>query len=406
MATSGGSDYTGRAMKQARRFAGSLVLVASIAALGCGPDKDTGKPLDAGAPDAATQPIVGGKLGAALASAAAAANSSAPAKGAAKGDDAPPENGIFGPGDADRRQAKDAPPKIEVISEGAEPRISFATKLDAPEQKVTVNVGIRINQGRLPGIDFALSIKPDKAKADKPKDGAAAAPATATPPGSVRFAATVAGTSVPPAAGIPKDFADAVAKLKGAVVRYDLSPTGAATNFSMEVPKDAGEGLEIVLDALVDAISMFTVPLPAKPIGKDGYWIASDRARTAAGIEVVRYRVFKIVGADDTGVTLSVDIRQYSADQKLKLDTGTGQKNEMGMDAFDSQGKGTVVWKTDTFLPARGDFSERVAARIALPQGAQQPGGRAPVVQTEVTGAVGGGAPAAPASSAAPEKKP
>ncbi len=371
-------------------------LVASIAVVSCGPDKDV-KPIDAGAPDAPNQPIVGGKLGAALASAAAAAGSSGPAKGAAKGDDAPPENGIFAAAEADRRHPKDAPPKIDVISEGADPKVQLTPKLDAPEQKVTVNVGLRLNQNRLPPLDFALSIKPDKPKGDKPKDGAAAA-------GPVRLAATVQGATVPASTPVPKEFSDTLAKLKGTVVRYDLTPVGAATGFAVEAPKGAEEGLEVVFDALIDAISMFTVPVPPKPVGKDGLWIAGDRAKTAAGVEVVRYRVFKVTSIDEGGVTLSVDIRQYAAADKLKLDTAPGQKSEMPMDAFESQGKGTAVWKADAFLPVRGDFSERLGARLASPQGAQQQQGqRAPVVQTELTATIGGGAPATPA---APEKKP
>lgn len=379
-------------MRCGSRFARVCGLVASIAVVSCGSDKDV-KPIDAGASDAPSQPIVGGKLGAALASAAAAAGTSGPAKGAPKGDDAPPENGIFAAAEADRRHPKDAPPKIDVISEGADPKVQLTPKLDAAEQKVTVNVGLRLNQNRLPPLDFALSIKPDKPTADKPKEGAAA-------PGPVRLAATVQGATVPASTPVPKEFTDTLAKLKGTVVRYDLTPTGVASNFAVEAPKEAVEGLEVVFDALIDAISMFTVPVPPKPVGKDGFWIAGDRAKTAAGVEVVRYRVFKVTSVDEGGVTLSVDIRQYAATDKLKLDTAPGQKSEMPMDAFESQGKGNAVWKADAFLPVRGDFSERLGARLAAPQGAQQQGQRAPVVQTELTATLGGAAPAAP------EKKP
>lgn len=381
-------------MSLGSRFAKWCALAASIAAVSCGSDKDL-KPVDAGAPDAPNTPIVGGKLGAALASAAAAAGSNAPAKGAAKSEDQPPENGIFADGEADRRQPADAPPKVDVISEGSDPKVQLSQKLDGAEQKVTVNVGLRLNQNRLPPLDFALSIKPDKAKdaaADNPKDGAAAA-------APVRLAATVVGATVPPSTPVPKDFNDTVAKLKGTVVRYGLTPAGVATGFAVEPSKDAEAGLEVVFDALVDAISMFTVPLPSKPVGKDGYWIVGDRAKTAAGLDVVRYRVFKITGADDSGVTMSVDIRQYAASNKVKLDTAPGQKTEMPMDAFESQGKGTLVWKADAFLPVRGDFNEKVGARIATPQGGQQPG-RGAVVQTELVSAIVGSAPATP------EKKP
>ncbi len=390
-------------MTEQSTFAKAFALAVSIAALSCGSDNTGPKPSDAGAPDGPTQPLVGGKLGAALASAAAAANSAGPsAKGKSGDPSAPPENGVYGPGEADKALPRDKTPKVDVIAEGVDPKVNFAMKLDAPELKTVVAVGIRINQSQLPPLDFALAIKPDKPKGDKgdkgtekPKDG--------TPSGPTHMAATVTGVTVS-AAGAPKEFADTVAKFKGTVVRYDLTSTGAATGFAVEAPKDAGEGLELVLDALLDAVSMWNVPLPSKPIGKGGYWIVGDRAKAAAGIELLRYRVFTVQDVTDAGVTLSMDIRQYSADQKIKLDAGGGSKTEYGIEAFESQGKGTLVWKADSFLPLRGDFSEKVAAKLG---GAGAPQGRgAPVVQTQVTGSIGGGAAAPPASSAAPGKKP
>lgn len=359
-------------------------LAASLFFTACSGDGGN-KPTDAGAPDASSkEPVVGGKLGAVIAS--AAAGSTAAPKAKSKDPNEPPENGIFAAGEADLRQAKTAPPKIDILSEGADPKINLTYKLTAAEQKVSVTVGMRMGQGaRLPTVTFDLSIKPEKAKDDKPKEGTPAPPA--------RLAATVTGVGVPPAQPLPKELGEAIGKLKGTVVRWDLSPTGAASNYAVEAPKDAAAGLELILDALVDTLSTSTLVTPGKPIGKDGYWIVADRAKTAVGLDVVRFRVFKILSVDNGNVTLSVDIRQYSADPVLKLDSGAGQKQEMPMEMFESQGKGQIVWNADTFLPNSGEVKEGVGAKLAGGQG-----GRSAVVQTELTGQI--------APTAAPAKKP
>lgn len=371
------------------RFASSCLLALCLGLTSCGSEGSGSKPADAGALDASNQPIVGGKLGAAIASAAAASSASAKAK-SSQGGDQPPENGIFAPGEADQRQPKSAPPKVDVLGEGTDPKVAMVGKLDAPEQKVTVTIGMRLGQNvRLPTVEYALSIKPEKAAGDKPKEGA-----------PVKIAATITGVSLPgQQAGQPgvKELADRIGKLKGGVVRWDLAPGGGVSNFAPDLPKGAGEGLELVVDALVETLSLLSPPVPAKPVGKDGYWIAADRGRAAVGLDVVRFRVFKVQSLDDGATSLSFELRQYAADQKLGIPDEQGKKTEMPMDGFESQGKGTLVWQPNAFIAVRGELNERVGAKLG---GGPRAGG----VATELVAQVGGGG-AAPATPA-PGKKP
>ncbi|MEZ4308205.1 MAG: hypothetical protein R3F14_09190 [Polyangiaceae bacterium] len=370
------------------RLVSSCVLATCLALVSCSGDSGP-KPADAGVPDASNQPVVGGKLGAAIASAAAAGTGSAKAKSADPNE--PPESGIFAEGEADKRQPRGGPPKVDVLSDGVEPRVQLANKLDAAETKTSVTVGMRMGQGvRLPTVTFELSIKPEKAKGDKAAEEKDAA-------GPAHVAATVTGVSVSPSQPVPKEMGDAIAKLKGTVLRWDQTAEGVVTAQATELPKDAGEGLELIVDSLADTVGTMIAPVPSKPVGKDAYWIVGDRAKTAVGVDVVRFRVFKVMGIENGQVTLSVDVRQYAADKTLKLDGGGGQKQEMVMELFDSQGKGTLVWKAESFVPVRGDVKVGLGARLA----GGPPGGRGgPVVQTELTGAI------APPASATPDKKP
>ncbi len=392
LATLRGSDYTGGGMTHAPRLVRSCLLAASLALAACGSDNHP-KPADAGAPDPGKEPVVGGKLGAAIAS-AAAQSTAAPVKAKAQDGDQPPENGIFPPGEAEKRQPKDGPPKIDVMSDGDGAKVQLAYKLDAAEVKTTITAGLRMGQGRLPSIDFALSIKPDKPKekaGDKPKDKPADAPGGAAAP--VHLVATVTGATLPGSQGAPKDAVDEIAKLKGATIKYDLTAAGQTSNFVIDVPKGAQEGLRPVLEALANAISLFTVALPPKPVGLGAYWIAAERAKGDAGLDVLRFRVFKILKIEGDVVTFSMDVRQYSADQKVKLQDQGGEQ-ELVLNAFESKGTGALIWKADSFLAQKGDATQDMSARVTPPgQPPAQPGQRPQglMLQSQVTASLGGG---------------
>ena len=95
----------------------------SIAALGllsgCNDDKTTAV-TDAGVEDAGpNKALLGGKLGAVV---AAAESGSSHAPAAKAPGDGPPEAGFFPPGGADKAQPPGAPPKVEVLGEGAKQR--------------------------------------------------------------------------------------------------------------------------------------------------------------------------------------------------------------------------------------------------------------------------------------------
>lgn len=381
----------------APRFVRWCLVAASLAAVSCGSD-DKPKPADAGAPEMGKEPVVGGKLGAAIASAAAQSTAAPTATAKAKqGGDQPPENGVFAAGEAEKHQAKDAPPKVDVMSDGEGTKVQLAYKVDGPEVKTTIQTSLRMGQARLPPLDLALSIKPDKDankekdKGDKPKDKPAA-DAAGTPP--AHLVATITGATLAGAQGAPKDAVDEIAKLKGATIRYDLAANGGTSHFAIELPKGAKEGLRAVVESLASAISLLTVALPPKPVGAGAYWIAAERAMGDAGLDVVRFRVFKVLKIEGDTVTLSMDTRQYSADQVVKLQDETGPQ-ELALNAFESKGAGTLVWKADGFVATKGDFTQDMQARVSPPgqpaqQGPQQQQGGL-MLQSQLKASVGGG---------------
>jgi hypothetical protein len=350
-----------------------------LAAGGCADDKKTQTPAASASAEQAPRPVLDGKL-------AAAVKAAESARPSTQGGDGPPENGVFAAGLADKTQPPGAPPKVEVLGDGKEPRF-LLTPAPADEQREAVSVIVRIQGGAIP-VDYALALKVDKPKDDKKDDKPEG-------PRAVHVVARVAG--VTPPAQMPRDLSDKFAKLKGTEVRYTLGTDGAISELAYTLSKDMDPALgETALRALLDAISGAMAPLPKKPLGVGGYWIATDRAPTLLGVDVVRYRVFTVEKIDKDSATLSITVRQYAAKDEATLGA-LANVAKLEILRFESSGKGKMDWTAGALLPAHAESSVRTAIQGAVggDQQAQQPQ-QPQVLQAEVN---------AKFSAEAPDKK-
>lgn len=354
-----------------RSRATSLSFLALFLLVGCGEQKQ--KPAieeDAGAAQTGPQkPVLGGKLGEAVAAAESA--HAAPASSSAEG---PPENGVFGPGLADKTLAPGAPMKIDLMSDGAEPRVALALTPTDDEQRETIAVSLRLSaQGGGLSLEYSLALK-----AEKPKDEGKADAGKAK---TWNVVATVAGVSPP--SSVPRDVAEQIGKLKGTQLRFQMASNGVVSGLTYTLAKDADPGLEGAIRGLVDAVAVSTIPLPSKPVGVGGYWMAAERAPSYLGVDVVRYRVIRVEQIDKGKVTLSVDMRQYATRDEADLG-GPGKSQKVGMERFESGGKAKVDWSAGAFLPARGETSMHIQLLARVPGAQGQPPQRAGI-QTDLS---------------------
>ncbi|KYF90477.1 hypothetical protein BE17_41925, partial [Sorangium cellulosum] len=252
------------------------------------------------------------------------------------------------------------------------------------EQKVAITLGLRMGgpQG-LPNLELGVSLKAEK-PADKPKEGAEA-PAAGAAPTKVLAKVTSATLASMSVGGPPKELADALAKLKGSSLRYDLSPANVVSNQKIELAKDADPGLQPLVGALGEAIALVTPPLPDKPLGPGAYWMVTDRAvASGAQLPVLRYRVFKIEKVEGDLVSLSVDTRQYAEGADLKLPGPNGDVT-LTIDRLESSGKATLTWSPSSFAPGTADASQRLQALLVPPGAAGQQNAQRSVAQVELT---------------------
>jgi hypothetical protein len=349
---------------------------------GCEDEKQKTSATDAGAPDSgANQPLLGGKLGEAVAAAAAPGATGAPAsKPTAAVEGAPPENGIMGPVAADKAHPPGAPPKLDILGEGSEPRVSLAPKLAAgTEQKITLSV----TRSQMPlSIDIAIAFKVDKAKDDKKKKpdankgkDAEAAAAPAGPAGALAIVGKIEGASVTAQVEVPEDLTKAVTSLKGGQIRFFMMPDGSASDFTRELTKGTDKALEAELASIIEVFSTILAPVPQKPVGVGAYWMVTDRGKSL-GAEMVRYRVFRVLSAGPEGTKLAVELRQYSTAPSLNVPNQQGGEMALQLDKFESQGKGEVTWAATGFLPSAGEIQNQTQA-LAIPPG--QPTRRAQI---------------------------
>jgi hypothetical protein len=336
-------------------FGLSLALVAS----GC--DDDAKKTaVDAGAPDAGSGPVLGGKLGQVVAAAGASASASPASAPKGAGSDAPPETGIFGPGEADKAAAKGAAPTVQILSEGSDPKAPIALGIEpGASQTVAVAVAVRMGpQRQLPTLEFVTALQIEKAKGKDDKDKGA------KDAGPLRVTGTV--KSVKPDAAqvrqMPKETLDAFDKLKGTEVRFALAPNGGGYDYSYSLPKGTSGELDLLVRGFVEALSWLLVPVPDKPVGAGAYWMITDRS-PSSGIDTVRYRVARVSSIADGKVSVTLETRGYAADDHFDLPVGPeGMKLEL--DQVELQGKGSVDLAAKAFVPKSADLNQRLAVRL------------------------------------------
>ena len=141
--------------------------------------------------------------------------------------------------------------------------------------------------------------------------------------------------------------------------------------------------MEAAVRGLGDALAGLTTPLPVKPVGVGGYWMATDRCVSYLGLEVLRYRVFRVEKIEQGKATLTAELRQYATSDEADLGSmAPGQK--LGIERFESSGKEKLEWAAGGFLPIHGETSVRMQMLARVSAAGQGGNPQKAVVQTEL----------------------
>jgi hypothetical protein len=276
----------------------------------------------------------------------------------------PPPTGIFEEGEADRRHAKGAPTKIDVMSDGAEPMVSLEPSADAGADslrtssygpgimELAIELGPRV---AMPTVDFVLVLSPAK-KDDGGADWLVADVARANP------AKEQAG-QMPP--GLDRD----IASLQGTQIRFQVTPDGRESDLVTELSKTAKPELGRMVQAAAESLVFATVPLPPKPVGVGAQWIAETRM-PVSGIDALAYRAYQVKSIDGDRIHLTLAVKAYATSHDANVE---GVPKGATFEQFEAQAQGEVELVRGESLARKSQIQQRVVMIFAAPGGSQPP---------------------------------
>ncbi len=184
--------------------------------------------------------------------------------------------------------------------------------------------------------------------------------------------ATILSATFAGGAEAPTALQEIILPLAGATLDFTMTPTGPA-KFSHKLNgSPVGEAkavVEIQLGAVEDALSVWFTPSPAKPVGKGAYWVVTDR-KFSLGVDVVRYRLFRLLEIHPDGVVLAIEQqRQYAASSANEL-LGMLGLDGVVMVAYGVDAKGFTKVTPNMMWPVDALVQQRVGSPI-MPEGAE-----------------------------------
>jgi hypothetical protein len=328
-----------------------------VASVGCDEKKPPPPTPSKNDPKTEAKSAADAKLEAAM----AAASSRVPAKKAAA-QDGPPEHGIFPPGAADKLMARGQPAKVELMSDGAEPRSMILTGVASWKGSAVVTTSVRLGpRNALPSIEYTMALGPEKQdKKDDKKD------ADAGPPGPLVLlgAVSAAKLAAEQPGKLPEGVQKEISKLKGSQLRWMSDDTGLAREPSSVVAKDAPADLQRSLDAAAEAVFYLSVPPPPKPVGVGAAWIAGSR-QVLGNVEVISYRLYKVKSLSPEGAVLTVESKEYAVSEQFSI---PGLPPNAKVAQFEAAAQGEITLPAKESLGIKGTVSRQFTLGIQAEQ--------------------------------------
>jgi hypothetical protein len=276
----------------------------------------------------------------------------------------PPATGIFEPGAADQRHPKGTPTRVDMVTEGADPKASLAVATDAGADpghtssygpavlEIAMELGPRV---AMPTVDFGMVLGPGK-KEEGGADWLVAA-VVKTSPAKQQLA------QLPP--GLDKD----IASLQGTEFRVKVTSNGLESDVLTELSKASKAELARVAQNAAEALVFVTVPLPPKAVGVGGQWIAETRM-PLSGLDVLAYRAYRVKSIDGDRVHLTLDVKAYAVSRDVNIE---GVPKGATFEQFEAQSQGELELVRGESVARKSDVQQRVVMVFAGPGGIQPP---------------------------------
>ncbi|MGD0527731.1 MAG: hypothetical protein ABSE49_21540 [Polyangiaceae bacterium] len=276
----------------------------------------------------------------------------------------PPPTGIFEAGIADKRHPKGVPTKVDMVSEGSDPKVSLAVGgeggADAAHAssygpavlELAMSLGPRV---AMPTVDFGMVMGPGKK--DEGGTDWLVASVVKTSPAKQQLA------QLPP--GLDKD----IATLQGSELRVKVTADGRESDVVTALSKGAKAELTRIAQSAAEGLVFATVPLPPKPCGVGGQWISETRM-PLSGVDVIAYRAYRVKSIDGDRVSLSLDVKAYAATRDVNME---GVPKGGTFEQFEAQSQGELELVRGESFARKADVQQRVVMIFSGPGGIQPP---------------------------------
>jgi hypothetical protein len=276
------------------------------------------------------------------------------AASAAPDDKGPPPDGVFAAGMADKRHSKAMPTTVDLVSDGAEPRVLIAGPGDPARGssygpaglEIAAQMGARV---ALPTVDLTLVLGP--AKKDDGGSDWIVGDVKKVVPAREQFG------DLPP--GTDKELA----KLAGTQLRVKTGADGLSTDVGTVLSKGAAHELERLAQNGAEALQLSTVAPPPRAVGAGAQWIAESRMNLA-GVDVVAYRAYRVKSVTGDRLRVSMELRGYATTTDLQL---SGVPQGAKLVQMNAEGQGEMELVKGELVARKADIQERVVMVFQTP---------------------------------------
>jgi hypothetical protein len=283
------------------------------------------------------------------------------ASASAAGANGPPPDGIFAQGVADKRHPKGQPTKIDVVSDGSEPRVTLTPA--SPEAarsssygQAVLRFGLVEGRSAKPTVDLAFMLGP--AKKD---DGGPDVLVAEVKKGSAAEASAQPGA-------LPPGMDKAIGSLQGTQLRFKFTESeGLGTDAQTVLGKMTNPDLDGLSRRAAEALALVAVPVPSRPVGVGAQWIAESRM-PLSGVDVIAYRAFRVKSVTGDRLHLTVDVKAYATDRDAEF---SSLPKGVKIQQYDAQAQGEMEIVRGELLARMSDMQARMLI-VFEPPGADQ----------------------------------
>ena len=254
------------------------------------------------------------------------------------------------------------PPKIELLTPGAEPRQELKFRPAAnSKQTMTMMMGMSMDMSMgdspLPKMPIPKMLIKMDLKVQK-----------VDPSGDIYYnfaygdIKAIADQDTPPAmlAAMQKSL-KSLTGIQGNIV---INSSGLVKSKNLVLPKTVDPTIKETLEQFNNSMDRVSTQLPSGKLGLGAKWQVSD-ALQSGGIKFNQSSTYEIVEINDLGMKVQTKITQSALPQDLKL-PNLGKNVKTKLTALNSTGEGQYLVRFDSLLPISGKLSINTNSKMSI----------------------------------------